>query len=85
MTLPRITLGTVVRVLIVCFLVGLALAFFGINPANILSNFGNIVVSVFDWSVEFFGWAGSYVILGAILVVPIWAIVFLLRMVRTRR
>lgn len=84
MTAQRITLGSVVKVLIVCFLVGLVLAFLDVDPRNIFHDLVGLVRRLFELSVDFFGWAVSYVLLGAVVVLPIWAVILLFRFLRGR-
>jgi hypothetical protein len=84
MTATRVTLGSVVKVLIVCFLVGLVLAFLDVDPRNIFHDLVGLVRRLFELSVDFFGWAVSYVLLGAVVVLPIWAVILLFRFLRGR-
>ena len=84
MTVPRITLGSVVRVLVLCFAVGLVLHFLDVDPRNLFHDLVELARRLFQLSVDFFGWAIAYVLLGAVVVVPIWAIVLLLRFLRGR-
>jgi hypothetical protein len=77
--MPRITVGTVVKLIILSLIVGLLLNWFNVSPQALLRDiFGNID-SIVQWSVDAFGSAASYILLGAVIVVPIWAILFLLR------
>jgi hypothetical protein len=65
--MPQITVGTVVKLIILSLIVDLL--------RNVFGNIDSIV----QWSVNAFGSAASYILLGAVIVVPIWAILFLLR------
>ena len=77
--MPQITVGSVVKLIILCLIVGLLLNWFNVSPQDLLRDvFGNID-AVIDWSVGAFGSAASYILLGAVIVVPIWAILFVLR------
>jgi hypothetical protein len=77
--MPQITAGTVVKLIILSLIVGLLLNWFNVSPQDLLRDiFGNIDAIV-DWSVSAFGSAASYILLGAVIVVPIWAILFLIR------
>jgi len=84
MSLPRISGSTIVKLLIACFVVGLVLAVLEIDPMDLLRDFKGTVESIARWSVDVFGWAFSYILLGAVIVVPIWVAVYLLRMFRNR-
>lgn len=77
--MPQITVGTVIKLIILSLIVGLLLNWFDVSPQDLLGKiFGNID-SILQWSVGAFGSAASYILLGAVVVVPIWAILFVLR------
>jgi len=77
--MPQITVGTVVKLIILSLIVGLLLAWFEVTPQDLVRDvFGNID-EIVQWSVDVFGSAASYILLGAVIVVPIWAILYLLR------
>ena len=84
MTAPRVTLGTIVRIVLVCFLVGLLLSFLDVDLRNLFDDLVGLVRRIFELSVDFFGWAISYVLLGAAVVLPIWAVILLFRFLRAR-
>jgi hypothetical protein len=80
--MPQITVGTVVKLILLSLIVGLLLNWFNVSPQDLLRDmFGNID-AIMKWSVDVFGSAASYILLGAVIVVPIWAILFLLRWLR---
>ncbi|MDA0340438.1 MAG: DUF6460 domain-containing protein [Proteobacteria bacterium] len=80
--MPQITVGTVVKLIILSLIVGLLLHWFDVSPQDLLRKiFGNID-AIAKWSVDAFGSAASYILLGAVIVVPIWAILFALRWMR---
>jgi hypothetical protein len=83
-TMPRITPGTIVRVLLLCFVVGLILAFLDVDPRNLFHDLIRLGRELFDMSIDFVNWAGKYVWMGAVVVVPVWAVVLLYRYLRGR-
>lgn len=83
--MPRVTVGTVVKIVIICFVVGLALTFLNVDPATLLEDLVNLGRDAIDWTVSFFAWAIDYILLGAVIVLPIWLAVYLIRMFRGRR
>lgn len=85
MTMPRITLGTIVKLLIACFVVGLMLSMLEINPQDVLRWLVDLVKGIVEWSVSVFGKAMTYILIGAVLVIPIWLIVQLWRAINGRR
>ncbi len=77
--MPRITIHTVLKLLIASLCVGMLLAFFNLSPQDIISSaknfFGDMFANMGDWV----QWAVSYVLLGAVVVVPIWLVSYLWR------
>tara|TARA_R110001606_G_scaffold299243_1_gene447041 strand:- start:230 stop:487 length:258 start_codon:yes stop_codon:yes gene_type:complete len=85
MAMPRITGGTVVKLLVLSLVVGLILAGLNIDPQNILVSMRDGAIKLFDMGVELFGWAFTYVLIGAVVVIPIWLIMYLWRYMRGSR
>lgn len=76
--------STVIKVALACFLVGLLLAFFDLDPVRLMRNLPDEVYAVFDLLLGWTRRAVPYIMLGAIVVIPIWLIRVLLRAVRNR-
>jgi hypothetical protein len=72
-------LTVIVRLILLSVLVGVVLAAFGLDPRNILSSLERLARNIWDMGWDAVNWAWSYFLLGAILVVPIWLIVRLVR------
>lgn len=77
--------STVIKLALICLGVGLILAFFDIDPVSLMRNFPQAIQSVFEVVANMIRWAVPYILLGAVVVVPIWLIFFLLRMARNKR
>ncbi len=77
--------STVIKLALVCLGVGLILAFFDVDPVQLLQNFPRAIRSAFQVVVDMIRWAVPYITLGAVVVLPIWLIFFLLRLLRNRR
>lgn len=75
--MPKGAVGTIIKLLIASLLVGLVMHWFGITPRNLIHNFGDSVVRIFGTLSSFIDWAVDYILVGAVIVVPIWLIVFL--------
>ena len=75
--MPKGAVGTIIKLLIASLLVGLVMHWFGITPRNLIHNFGDSVVRIFGTLTSFIDWAVDYILVGAVIVVPIWLIVFL--------
>jgi heme/copper-type cytochrome/quinol oxidase subunit 1 len=73
---------TIVKLIVVCLIVGFVLAFFGYTPDNIVGSiryhFYDILYNGFDA----LGDIGNYLVLGAIVVIPVFVV---LRLMSYRR
>jgi sulfite exporter TauE/SafE len=81
-SLPPVGLGTLVRLLLWSLAVGLVLALLDLSPRELLvwarDTAGGLVAELELYT----GRAVSYVLLGAVIVVPIWAVTYLWRALR---
>ena len=82
--MPRITLATLLRILLASLLVGMAMAFFGVQPTDILAWLADSVREAATNAEAWIGWTVKYVLLGAVVVVPIWVLWYLLQFLRRR-
>ena len=83
--MPKGAIGTAVKILIASLLVGLVMHWFGITPRSLIHNFGDSVVRIFGTFTSIINWAIDYVLVGAVIVVPIWLIVFLVDRAKGKR
>ena len=74
--MPQNVIGTVFKILIASLVLGFILKFLEINPKDLLLNFGETVQSAFAWAGDFVASSVEYVLVGAVIVIPIWLIVF---------
>ncbi len=81
---PNGIVSTVVKLLIASLLIGMTLTFFDITPERLLASFGETVQRIFQIVVSFAEWAIRYVLVGAVVVVPIWLVLVLLRVLRRK-
>jgi hypothetical protein len=72
----------IIRIVVLSLIVGLALSFFNINPMGILNNTWDTVLAVVALFSGIVEWALPYVLVGAIVVVPLALIAALLRYIR---
>lgn len=77
-------MGVLVRILVFSLLVGLALSYFAIEPLDLLNHTRETIVAVAQMAVGVVEWAVPYILLGAVVVVPISLVVLGLRMMRRR-
>jgi hypothetical protein len=83
--MPKISGSTIIKLLIASLIVGFALTFFNLDPRDVLTHMLRWAKSLAEWSVDVFGSAVSYILLGAVIVLPIWLVFYLLRALRGRK
>lgn len=72
-TMPKITAGTIIKLLIISFFVGWGLSVLDLTPLELLQNVVARFDQLFGWITRSFGSIVSHVLVGAMIVVPIWA------------
>jgi hypothetical protein len=77
-------LSVIFRLILLSILVGVILAVLGLDPLNIIRSIENLVRAVWDMGFDAVLWLWRYFLLGALIVVPIWLIVRLIRAPRGR-
>lgn len=82
--MPQNVLGTIIKIVLASLILGFVLRFFEIDPKDLLLNFGDTIKSAFSWAGEFVSGSIEYVLVGAVIVIPIWLIVFLVGKLRGR-
>lgn len=80
--MPQNVLGTIIKIVLASLILGFVLRFFEIDPRDLLLNFGDTIKSAFSWAGEFVSGSIEYVLVGAVIVIPIWLIVFLVGKLR---
>lgn len=78
----RDILSVVGKLLMASLIVGLVLSWLDINPRRLLSDIPGAIRDALQVGVDLVDWAVPYILLGAMIVVPIWAALALLRMLR---
>lgn len=73
------TAATIVQLLVWSIVVGVVLSALGITPFNLFERLGLIARRISDLGFGAFHWAAQYVLLGAVIVVPVWLVMRLLR------
>lgn len=76
--------GIIIRLLILSFVVGFILNVLDLDPGTLLRNIGGTVESIFMTVVDAVRWAVPHILIGAIVVVPFWLVIYLLRYARGR-
>jgi hypothetical protein len=83
-SLPKINGRSIVKILVASLLVGIVLAALDIDPRNLLESAQAAFEKLADMGVSFFNWAFTYILIGAVVVVPIWLITYLWRVLRNK-
>ena len=65
-------LPTLLKLAIASIVVGIVLAFFGIRPMDLWTDFLDTVSRVWEMGFGAIDWSARYFLLGAVVVVPIW-------------
>lgn len=68
---------TVLKLFILSLVVGLVMHWLDVTPLGLIESLGENARQFVAWLRGFLGWAVEYVLLGALVVVPIWALVAL--------
>jgi len=74
----------IIRTLVLCFIVGFVLSFLRIDPASILTNSWQTVQDIAALVIEAGSWALPYILIGAVVVVPLSLIGLVMRWNRSR-
>ena len=83
--MPRITFGTVVKLLLASLVVGMVMAYFEASPLDVLYWARDNVRQAFGDVLGWGQWSITYVLLGAAVVVPVWLVIYLFRAFGRRR
>jgi hypothetical protein len=72
-------LAVLLRLVLLSIVIGVILHAVGLDPADIIRSIRNLVRAVWDMGFDAVLWLWRYFLLGAVVVVPIWFIMRLLR------
>ena len=77
--------GIVLRLGLLSLIVGVVLSALGINPANLFSSLNILAHRVYDMGFSAVEWVVQYILVGAMVVVPIWLVAQVLTRMRKPR
>lgn len=77
-------IATLFKLLVASVIVGILLAFFGIQPVDLWRDFLNTVARIWHMGFDAIDWSIRYVLLGAVVVIPVWIAVRLWTYLTTR-
>ena len=73
---PLAVLG---KLILLSILIGVVLSALGLDPWNIVQSLDRLIRSIWDMGFDAVRWLWQYFLLGAVLVIPIWLILRLVR------
>lgn len=71
-------IGIIVRLAVISLIVGVALSALGITPANLFYSLNVLARRLYDMGFGAVEWVLQYMLVGAMVVVPIWLLAWLL-------
>jgi hypothetical protein len=74
-------LAVVLRLVIICIVTGIVLRAVGVNPADLLHSLPDLIRAISEYGWSWVETAFQYFFLGAIIVIPIWLVVRLVKLV----
>ena len=78
--------GTVVaRLIAASFVVGVLLSLFGVSPFDIMDGLSRLAGRIYNMGFETVEWLVRYIVLGAVIVVPIWGVMRLWKIITEKR
>ena len=75
---------TLLRLFFFSLIIGLALSALNVSPESLLGALGGTVESIFLVVVDAVEWAVPFVLIGAVVVLPIWLVLSAWRFIRRR-
>lgn len=73
--MPKNVGSLIVKLLVGSFLVGWMLTLFDITPLDLLKDLTGTIGMIYSTALSTVRWAADYILLGAVIVLPIWGIV----------
>ena len=73
------SISTIAQLIIWSVVVGVVFSALDITPKNLIDRLGFIARRIYDLGFGAFHWALQYFLLGAVIVIPIWLVMRLLR------
>jgi lipopolysaccharide export LptBFGC system permease protein LptF len=73
--MPKNMGSLVIKLVIASFLVGWLLTLFDITPLDLLEDLTGTIGQIYSTALDAVRWGADYILLGAVVVLPIWGIV----------
>ena len=78
-------LGVILRLLVISLIVGVVLSALGINAANLFQSLNVLARRMYDLGFGAIDWVLQYILVGAMVVIPVWLVARILGGVGRRR
>jgi hypothetical protein len=72
-------LAVIAKLFLLSIVIGVVLSALGLDPWNIISSIERLIRSIWNMGFDAIRWLWQYFLLGAVLVIPIWVILRLVR------
>jgi len=82
--MPRNIGGTLLKLFFLSLIVGVVLSALDVKPESLLGAIGDTAEGIFNALVDALEWAVPFVLIGAVVVIPVWLILAALRHARRR-
>ncbi len=82
--MPKNAGSLIVKLLIGSFLVGWMLTWFDITPLELLEDLTGTIGEIYSLALNTVRWAADYILLGAVIVIPIWSVVALVNYIQEK-
>lgn len=80
----KLSLGWILKIALYCLIVGVVLSALGVTPGDFWNSLWGIARDIYNWGASAFGGVWDYILIGAIVVVPIVIFRVLWRMIAAR-
>jgi hypothetical protein len=74
-----------IRLVVLSFIVGLVLSALNIRPIQVYRWLERVIQRIYEMGFDFFGYALEYLVIGALIVVPVFIVIRLLKLGGRRR
>ena len=74
--MPKNIGSLIIKLVVFSFIVGWGLTLFDITPLDLLKDLTGTIGQIYSTALNTVRWAADYILLGAVIVIPIWAIIF---------
>jgi hypothetical protein len=77
--------GVALRLAIISIVVGIVLQALGLDPLDLVENIRALIRYISETGLDALEWLGTRLLIGAVVVLPIWAVVQVIRLIFRRK